>query len=314
MGAIGLSLFMGYTAHADLISLNSGEEMRGLIVEEYEAGVLVSTVDGELLIERTDINEITYDDPAYSMLSLARSYESEKKYGLALSYYEKAYKSNPELIEAKKAAVGIRGRFWSDFAEGPLSEVTKQQEVRDAYRANKDLDDLSLVKSESVAKTLWARMGVALGEDADWIKIKRVNIGSLARKRGLMKGDSLIAIDGKSLRNLNGDVVAAALLEPRYSSMTVDISREIIFDKLVSHKMHALGIKLKQEYNGVVFTDIESDSIFGSLGIKKNDMIISVAGKPTRYLNLRQVIKIIEDKGNDPLSLVIKRSLQLPRN
>ncbi|MFT5207074.1 MAG: tetratricopeptide (TPR) repeat protein [Candidatus Omnitrophota bacterium] len=308
-----ISIALATSSHADLLVLNSGEEMRGLIVEEYEDAVLVSTVDGELLITRSDISKIDYDDPAYSMLSLGRSYESEKKYGLALSYYEKAYKANPELIEAKKAAVGIRGRFWSDFAEGPLSEVAKQQEVRDAYRANKDLDDATLIKSKSVAKILWTRMGVALAEDTDWIQIGLVKIGSLARKRGLMKGDSLIAIDGKPLRNLNGDVVTKALLEPRYSSMTLDVTRKIILDKLKSRKLKALGIKLKQNYTGITITRIMPDSIFDNIGIKKNDMIVEVAGKSTRYLSLRKVIKIIKDKGNDPLSLVIKRSLQLPR-
>jgi len=92
-------------------------------------------------------------------------YQRKKKYGLALSYYEKAYKLNPDLMEAKKAAVGIRGRFWSDFAQGPLNEVKKQQEVREgggqhlflcAWRRNRKLCS-SLYSHSSSLKVIFLK-------------------------------------------------------------------------------------------------------------------------------------------------------------
>ena len=48
-------------AGADTVSLKSGAQQKGIVVEKYNDRVVLSTVDGEVEVKDSDIKDIIYD-------------------------------------------------------------------------------------------------------------------------------------------------------------------------------------------------------------------------------------------------------------
>lgn len=306
-------LFISSAVQADTVMLKDGTELKGLVVEQHNDRIVVSTFDGEKIVLRSDYLEIEFDDPAYSLYYLGKQMEEQKKYGVALSYYEKAHSLNPELRDAREAAIGIRSRFWSEFAAGPRGEMTKQQEIQTSFRSNSAMDEIADDGHRETMKLLWDNAGLSLKSEADWIVIQDTRIGGQARKKGLMRGDLISKVDGKSMRHLNQDALAMEFLEPRYSTLALTFQRIVRLatnDKKVS--MKNLGLDLDQNYEGIVIKKIEEGSIAQQSGLEVDDLIISVNQQPTRYLSKRDVKKAIEENSTQ-LTIEIQRIIQMAR-
>jgi len=301
-------------ALADTIVLKSGEEVKGLVVEEHEDRIILSTADGEIPIMRKDLGDIQFDETAYSLLSIGRALERQGKYGDALSYYEKALSLNQDLKEAKRAANGVRNRFFAQLDAAPLNEIDKQQDLENAWRTGSTVADQAQKFQEDQENLIWQRLGIKLIQEEDWIKTVAVRLGSNAFKQGIRKGDSLVQIDGKSLRYLNAATVMSDLLKPRYSSMTVRVQRDMKFPSgMKERQLKSLGFDLKQEYDGLVISKVYENSLAKQKRFKEGDQIIKVNDQQTRYLSKRKVINLIQDKKSPELSITINREFKLPR-
>ncbi|MBF0254097.1 MAG: PDZ domain-containing protein [Candidatus Omnitrophica bacterium] len=302
---------------ADTVVLNSGQSIKGLVVENHEDRIVISTADGEKVVLKSDYQQIDYDEPAYSLMEFARDFDHRKKYIEALSYYEKALELNPELDEARKAAMAIRNRLWASHTEGPVAELSKQQDIRDAWSADQSLEEIVRQKQKDLNALLWDRMGLKLSDGAgDWVSVEAVRLGSEVFKRGVRQGDLLQAVDGQSLRHLKIDAVRQKILEPRYSSMTLDVLRSYRLGDagVKSRRLGNLGLRLKQEYQGPMISDVKPLSPADRAGIREGDLVIEVADKPTRYLKIKQVKRLIERGGSGGSAIVVlKRTLQMSR-
>jgi len=307
-------IFSMTPVRADTVLLKSGEKVKGLVVEEHEDRIILSTADGEIPILRNQFTDIQFDERAYSLLSVGRALERQGKYGEALSYYDRALSLNPNLKEAKRAAIGVRNRFFAQIDAMSLNEVDKQQDLENAWRRGTSVEDQARQRQEDRENLLWRRLGVTLDPEGDWIKAGTVRLGSNAFKQGIRKGDFLVAIDGKSLRYLNLETVIPHLLEPRYSSTTVRLQRSVLFrPESDQRKLRFLGFDLKQEYDGLVISKVRDNSIAQKKGFREGDRVIEVNDQQTRYLSRRKVIKMIEDKDTPELIITINRELRLPR-
>ena len=300
---------------ADTITLHSNERIKGLVVENHEDRVVLSTVDGEVVFFRSDITQIDFDDTEYSLLDLARELEKKKKWDIALSYYERALKINPLLDKARQAALGIRSRIWSTQSRGPVDEVAKQQEIQDAWRANVDISKIAERKKVSDEQLLWKRLKVRLKQHEDWLVLDKVQVGSAVFKQGLRKQDELVSLDGKSLRYLNEETVTRRLIEPRFSSAVVQVRRRIRIPlSAKANRLRDLGFRIRQEYNGLTVTYVEPGSFADKNGLKKMDIISMINQEKTRYLPLKEGVKIIESSSGPTLDLIIRRSMTITRN
>ncbi len=304
-----LLLATALPSSADTIRIHNSEPLKGLIVEEHEDRVVLSTGDGEKMVFRTDIQEIEYDEPEYSFLNLGRDMERSKKWGEAKSYFDKAYELNPNLVEARQAALAIQSRLWAKaIDEGPREEMSKQQVIEDAYRANVDVDGLAKAKADR-ERDLWQRLGLKLETKGDWAAISNVLIGGKAYKWGLRSGDELAGVDGRSLRYLNSETVVEELLEPRYSNGSLSIGRRVSLEPKPGRSLlKMLGVKIRQQYNGLTVENAGKKSPF-----KKGDLIVEIAGQLTRYLPTKKAQQLIDD-GKAKVDLKINRTFSFTRN
>jgi hypothetical protein len=301
-------------AAADSVDLKAGDQLKGLIVEEHEDRVILSTAEGELQVLRKNIAKIDYDDPSYSLMSLGRQLEREKKFGEALSYFEKAAQLNPGLAEAKQAAIGVRSKMWAGFTQGPTGEIEKQQIIQDSWRADTSMADEARRGEEEKEETLWKRLGVQVDQSGDFVRALEVRVGGYAHQTGLRNGDMLYSVDGRSLRYIQKSTVINDLLEPRYASMVLEVRRKIIFPaKIGKTDTRNLGIDLKLDYNGVLINRVKSSGIADQYRIKSGDRLVSVAGENTRYMPIKTINKKLKKQQGKVFTIETARTLQMAR-
>ncbi len=309
-----LVVLFAFPALADTVQLKDGGQLKGLVVEEHEDRVILSTADGEMPVMRKLIDKVDYDDPAYTLLSMGRELERNKKLGEALSYYEKAAQLNPELKEAKTAAVGVRSKMWAGFTEGPTSEIQKQQEIQDAWRADTTIADESRRNEEEDESLLWKRMGIELAQDGDFVRVADIRIGGYAHQAGIRNGDIIYAIDGRSMRYIQKRTVIQDALNPRYASMTMEVRRKILFPaKVGKTDLKNLGIDLKQDYNGVLIGRVKNGSPSDRYGMKSGDRLIRVGESSTRYLPLNKISAAFKANQGRAFETETSRTLQMAR-
>ncbi len=302
------------SAWADTVHFKNGEQLKGLIVEEHEDRVVLSTADGEMPVLRKVIDKIDFDDPAYTLLSMGRQLERSKKYGEALSYYEKAHQLNPGLEEARTASIGVRSKMWAGFTEGPTSEILKQQEIQDAWRSDTTMEEQAKRGEEADESLLWKRMGLKLAQEGDFVKVEDIRVGSYGHQAGMRLNDALHSIDGRSMRYIQKRAVQQDLLNPRYASMTVEVRRKISFPaKVKKSDLKSVGMDLKQEYNGVVVWRVKRGSPSDKYGVKAGDRLIRVDEENTRYMPLPKIKQAFKTKQGKAFAVETGRTLQMAR-
>ncbi len=316
VAALFILITFARAAFCDTLSLTDGKEVKGLVVEEHQDRVVLSTADGEREYFRKDIQNIQYDELTYNLLSLGREMENKKRWREALSYYEHALAINPALSEAKQASLGIKSRLWAQMLdEGPQGEISKLQDMHDAWMANVDVDALSRKREESRAKLLWDRLGIKLAAREDWVVADDLKIGGPLQKQGFRRGDALVFIDGKSLRFLNGGAVTEYLLEPRYSNAIIVLRRKIALAGPGSaDPLKDLGVRIHQEYAGLTVRDVnEKTKREARSELRDGDLVVEIGDARTRYMPEREALKMFQDPKNAPARLVIHRPITITR-
>lgn len=308
------SLFIFQTVFADTLKMKDGSEMKGLVVEQHDDRVILSTENGEVPVLREKIDKILFDDPEQSFMQMGESYEASSQWGEALAYYEKALQVNPNFEEAQKAVVRVRNQFWSKASAGPNDEIEKQQALYDAWDKQRSPEDKFKDQSKLNEKSLRDSLGLALKQKGDWTAVSQVAWKKDASVAGLKIGDRLVAVDGRSLRYLSLDVVREKFLLPRYSTFTLEFERDCTLLKTGREKdIAAFGIQVKLEHQGAVVQSVKKSSVADKAGIKAQDVLVSVNGTSMRYLPLKKLLGVIQSKTGDRATLTVRRSAVLPR-
>jgi C-terminal processing protease CtpA/Prc len=312
---IGMLLGMAVAgAQADEIHLKSGGRVKGLVLENYEDRLLVSTVEGEQVFLKQDIANVDYDDPAYAVLNLAREKEAAGKMPQALAYYEKAYELNENLAEAKQAALGIRSKLWANMSAKPVSSVAKQQDIEDAYRANISLEEQASKNIDEEAELLGERLGVRLEKAGDWVIVGHARLGSSGHKYGMRAKDRLVGVDGKSLRYLSVDAVGRELLEPRNANAVLDMERDLVFNRDSKHrKLKHFGFSVKQKYEGLTISQVKRSTPADDMKLEPGGLITRIDDEPTRYMSTRDAIRRMEKSDEPYLEITVQTRIQFVR-
>ncbi len=129
----------------------------------------------------------------------------------------------------------------------------------------------------------------------------------------LQAGDALTSMDGQSLRYMNPDLVVMRFLEPRYSTATLEFEREVKISKQNHPSLKKMGIGMTQTYNGLIVKGVRKGSYAELMGVKEGDIVMAVNGEKTRYLSLREAVRLIDDGKSPELSLLIRRSVAVAR-
>lgn len=295
--------------------LKNDKELKGLVVEKHSDRIIFSTEKGELPILLSGIKKIEYDDPAQNFMEVGKAYEKENKLGEALAYYEKALELNPGFEDARKAAAGVRNRFWAMSTEGPKSEMEKQQLIYDSWgKGKKSSEEVQKNPKTEYAAKAREGLGISLERRGDWAVVEQVVSTKDAYKAGLRRGDRLAILDGESLRYLTEEVILKKMILPHYSNFSLEYDHNC-FIRIGQEESFSgdIGIKFKLDYQGVFVEKIKPDSLASKAGLKEGDRVLEVNGAPTRYLPLKQIQAILKNSKKDSIVITVRRSALLSR-
>lgn len=303
-------------AFADTITLKTGKELKGLVVERHADRILFSTVKGEIPILLSGIKKIDYDDPAQNALGAGKEYEEKNRLGEALSYYERAVELNPALDEARRRAQSVRNRFWTQSTAKPLDEIAKRQALYDLWEAGGPSagagDEAAKKGKARQAGVLKEGLGLELERKGDWVLVSSVAPKSDAAVAGLKRKDRLVAVDGNSLRYLRAEAAARQLIEPPHTACQLDYERDISLTGEADPGK--LGLRLNLAERGLEVASVAEESAAADAGFTEQDLVTAVNGAATRYLALGKVKKLMkESPAGRPLVLTVRRSAILTR-
>ncbi len=274
------------TVFADMVYYESGDTLKGLIVEEHRDRIVVSTEHGEWVILRKDIQEIFYDDPERNYLHLGNQAIATGDLNLAHGFFRKALQIHPDFQEAQDA----------------LNRVADLK--RKAAVPEKSGDPLGVLQHQ------W---GMILETTIDYPRVRAVMPASFAARSGIAEGDLLATAWGSSLAYLPLEEVARTLLGPAGSPLKITTQRRIQLPAASSKSGKWPGAALDIEPKGLTVKDVESSGVFAKSGVRAGDRIVSIADRSTRYMPLGDARRFIQEAKEKGLALLIHRDILLKR-
>lgn len=302
-------LLSSFPAGADTVVFKNKNRLVGLVVEQHQDRVIVSTAQGELPVFRKDIAEIQFDSEFQNYLAMAREYEKQGKLGLALDYYNKTLEANPDCEPARKAIVGVQNRFWAASTEGPRDQVEKYQAIHDSWDQGRSVDDVIQEKAIRQLKLLREGLGLVPAKKGDWVVAEFVDSKKPAGLGGLRRNDRLVSIDGQSLRYLSVDVVAQQLLLPAYTDFTLEYERDCyVHVPEGSGRLKDLGLDIRLENRGLVVKSVKKETPAARAGLLPKDLVTKINGEATRYMPLARARQLIETAGTERVIITVRRT------
>jgi hypothetical protein len=260
-------------AYADVIYDHSGGTLKGLVVEEHADRIVLSAEQGEQTVFRSQIEEVFYAEPERNYLYLGGQALESGDFGAARGFFQKALQINSVFSEA------------ADAIERAADLEKKQDWV------SQGLDLLQALEKQ------W---GITLAQGKELAVVQEVRPGSLAERSGLAAGDGLVAAWNVSLAFIPAGAVARELIGPPGSISKLTIQRAVELPA-----GGRLEMKLSMERLGLTAAG-------EAPGLLPGDRIISIGGKPTRYMPLGDARGMIQS-AKEGVELLIHRDLKAER-
>lgn len=276
------------TAFADAIYFTSGEELKGLVVEEHRDRIVVSTVDGERVIARGEIDEIFFDDPERNYLYLGNRSLAGGDFTVAQGLFRKALQIYPEFQEA-------------DDALNRAADLKAKRGVP------------SLTLSADLSGELLTRWGLRLKAGEGYPEVQSVEPGSQAQRAGIAAGDRLTAVWGESLAFLPVREAAYLLLGPGGSMAKITLARRIELIPAGPAQPAWPGFRFSTERMGLTVAAVDPGGSASGAGLLAGDRVAAVDGQATRYLPLKEVQLQVEKSRGQGLTLTVHRDLRVVR-
>ena len=274
-------------AYADTIYYNSGEVLKGLVVEEHRDRIVVSTEAGEWTIFRKEIAEVFYDDAERNYLYLGNQALLAENFGLAHGFFRKTLQLHPGFKEAEDAL-------------NRLADLKKKSD--------------SPEREADPVRALQARWGLTLALGTNLSQVQSVKEGSLAARAGVVPQDSLVAGWGDSLAFLPVEEVGRLLLGPAGTQIKLTLRRVLQLSSSSSEKMAGWpGWTLSMEPSGLTVTAVAPGSAAAEAGFQPQDRIVEMAGRFTRYLPLEEAVRVVRESHKKGVLVVIHRDLLIKR-
>lgn len=298
---IGLNIFLlsATLVFADTVSLKNGEEIKGIVVEEYKDRVVVSTYEGEKGILKADIREILYDMPEQNLVKLGDTCLARREYEKAYFYYEKAHHTNPSHRIARDKMNYVMGYLFRRREQDKLEDVKRRRDFDSWPPAPPEPE-------ETLEKKLEDIIGIRLNEEKNRVKITKVRKGSPAFTVGLEKNDVLVSVWGRLTGYMSVESVARLLLEESFGEIKMGIEREIALKNEPPFTLDML-------VNGLTLVAVKRGGKGQKAGLVKGDLITAINGTSTRYMPLKDAIKMIENPKRDTVVLSIRREVTIWR-
>lgn len=269
-------------AFGDEIYFTSGQTLKGLVVEEHVDRLVVSTVDGEQVIWRHDVDQVFFDDPERNYLYLGNEALAAGDFQAALTLYQKAIHLNPA---------------WND--------------PRDALRRLDDRQRRPAGVTERPERALQAAWGLIVAATESYPVLSAVAPDSAAAQAGLRPGDALVAAWGESLGYRSLAQVAQRVAGPAGTEVKITLRRDVtvLAGAVASAPWPGFGVTMAPE--GLTVSEV---GVLGAAaGLQVGDLVVTLDGRPTRYLPLGQARAAIGKARTAGLRLQIHRHLLILR-
>ncbi|OGW84323.1 MAG: hypothetical protein A2987_05505 [Omnitrophica bacterium RIFCSPLOWO2_01_FULL_45_10] len=309
-------LVTGY-CFSDTIERWDGRELKGIVVEDYKDRVVLSTPEGEIEVMKQDIRALRYDIEEENLVKLGDRAKERGEYALAYSYYDKALKINPDSKTAKDGAVFLQGYLFRINEAKKEEDIRRRAEFEQYQTIGPDTRSAEELQKEEL-QNLKSSLGITLRPSRAGVELEDVNRHSPAADAGLKGGDRIIAIWGKLTGYMELKEVVGLLLkqEPREIKMIIERDVDARLNKkrgILSGTREIIGARMGMEFDGLTLTDVTGGGYADRAGLKEGDLIVSLDGRPTRYMPLKTALKLIKANKKDSVNFSIRREATIWR-
>ena len=306
--------FIAPDANADTIYTNDGGETRGIVVEDYNDRIVMSTVDGEISILKSDIRQLYYDSEADNLVKLAEQARERGDIMKAFAYYDMAYKFDPNSKAAKDGIVFLQGYLFRKEQVKKEDEIKKQEEFENFGVARIEEEKSEIEKSKEAVAKLREVLGITLSIDGSVPVVNSVISKSPAYEAGIIKGDTIVSIWGRLCGYMRIEDIVNMLLEKPSVEIKCGIERMVTARlnperTMLSSLNDILGALFRMEFDGLTVFEVKDGGPASEAGFLKNDLIITIDGKSTRYLPLNKAVSMMRKTQNDTITFRIRREL-----
>jgi len=289
--------------------LKNGKEVKGIVVEEYDDRLVMSTYEGEKTFFKKQIQKIKYDLQEQNFEKLGDKYMSQGRFERAYYYYNKALKVNPDYKRASDKIAYIRSLPYRSFRQGRENEIAR---VRFMEKQTKKKTE----EEQTLEEKLKSVTGLSIAEENGRIEVVEVKKKSPGSMAGIRKNDILAAVWGRFTDYMPEYDVARLLLKGGPGEIRLTIERDIVLkkgQKRPGKYSDIINATLKMLPNGLTVLSVKPDGVGWKIGLKKHDLVIAINGSGTRYMPFDEVVQIIEKRENDIIEFTIRRAATIWR-
>lgn len=303
----GYCLLFTVNASADTIYTKDRRELKGIAVEDYRDRLILSTADGEITIMKSDIAELVFDNEEDNLIKLAQLAQTKGDFIKAYTYYDMAYKLNPDSKAAKDGVVFLQGYL---FRKGQVEkeelvrrheDFERRGEAIEAERADEE-------KFKEASARLKNLIGISLAMKAGLPEIYTIERRSPAYEAGMRQGDLLVGVWGKLTGYMPLKEVMDILLEKPALEIKCTIERNIDIAG-----RDDIGASFRMEFDGLTVSGVKEGSPSFEAGLKKGDLVTAIDGEPTRYMPIKKAVESIRGSKKGRVKLTVRRELILWR-
>lgn len=302
---------------ADTIITTDGKELKGIVVEEFKDRFTFSTPDGETSVMKSNIRELIYDSEEDNLVKLAEMAQEKREWAKAFTYYDMAFKINPNSKEARAGVVFLQGYLFRKESTKKEDDVKRMADLERAG-PSAEIAKAGAERIIELEHKLRQTIGLALKPGAKYPEVESVRTGSPAYETGLRPGDRIIAIWGK----LTGYMPLSDVIETIVEKSSFEV--QCIVERTAQVQVNGnrffargaaqlIGAAFSMEFEGLTVADVSKGGYAEKAGINKGDRIVAINGEPTRYMPLDKAVRMIRYSRKNYVEITLRRGVSLWR-
>ncbi|MFH1395707.1 MAG: PDZ domain-containing protein [Candidatus Omnitrophota bacterium] len=282
---------------ADIVVFKNGSKIKGLIVDEFNDRIILSTAVGEKTIVKSSMKSAMYDTEEDFLLQKAENYEKSYRYVKAYYVYEKILELNPLCEEASKRLYCLRNYLENSVRREAIEAISKKN------------NPVRIAKEQGNLEQLAETFGVVLAGNGEYVYVKDV---TRAASNQLRVNDRIISVWGKKTSYMDAEAVAALFIS--FGEVKFEIER-IVFpvlsqkDNLFALYKKIIGAELKLCEKGVFINKLIPGGCFDKIGIREGDFLSSINKKNTRYMPMSVLTDTIVANNGVKTEIGIRRDI-----
>ncbi|MFA5142862.1 MAG: nickel pincer cofactor biosynthesis protein LarC [Candidatus Omnitrophota bacterium] len=302
---------------ADTVITSNGEEIKGIVLEDYKDRMILSTASGERTIMKSDIKELYYDEEVDNLVKLAEQAKERRDYIRALTYYDMAFKVNPNSKAAKDGLVFLEGYLFRKEQAQKEDDVRKREDLERLQRTAA-IEPPKVEEVPEKAARLKKAIGITFEIAGGFPCVANVQRNSPAEDAGIKAGDRLVAIWARLTGYMELKDLLDAFLDKPSLELKCTIERTV-YIRLPPLKLVApgagelIGASLAMEFDGLTVSSVRANGAAAEAGLKKGDLVTFINGKQTRYMPLNKAISLIRRSKGDTVEFVLRREVLMWR-